>query len=59
MQKNKGPFKLVMNEESKNKFGPNFNFYFKVKGFFKRFENYEELANDLKVDKEVVLKTLT
>lgn len=44
-----------MNEEAKNLFGPNFMFYYKVKGFFKRFDNYEELANDLKVDKNVVL----
>jgi hypothetical protein len=49
MRSNKGPYKLLLNEEAKKRFGPNLDFYVS-KGFFKKYENFGELAKEMNLD---------
>ena len=41
----KFPIYLLLNEKIANTFGPNFNFYWKVKGIFTEYNNLHELAD--------------
>lgn len=43
--KEKFPIYLLLNEKVVSSFGPNFNFYWKVKGIFTEYANLQELAN--------------
>jgi len=52
------PFRLVMNEEMRNAFGPNMGFYIKF-GLFVQYENVKEMAEGTGIDEEVLVKTIS
>nr|CAD2182769.1 unnamed protein product [Meloidogyne enterolobii] len=50
---------MLMNKESAESFGmPAFNFYFKIKGFFKELPNINSLATELNASEDDLIQTI-
>lgn len=51
------PFRLVMNNEMREAFGPNMGFYIRF-GLFSEYENVKAMASDIGIDEEILKHTL-